>query len=223
MMIKRSFLLFLSFTLTGISFSQDSDFGVWAGVNAGHKLLKKLDAEISVGLRTSNSSSQVEQYYFEGGLQYKFSKNVSLSGAYKLLERRESDSKYYPRHKLYLDLKGTLPAGSFSFSGRARIQRTSKTYIEDDEDLNANYIGRLKIQASYNFKSLPIKPYVYGESFSPVFSDSGFNISKYRLSAGTQLKITRIISLNTEYIFQRDFKPDISSRHIISINFNIRF
>jgi hypothetical protein len=222
-MTKKGFFLFLFILISGISYSQDDDFGLWFGVSAKHEILKKLDAEISGCLRTFNNSAQIEQSFIEGGVQYSYNKYISLSGSYRLVSSLEDDSKYYFRHKLFLDLKATLPSGNFSFSGRARIQRTTKTYIENEEDMISRYYGRLKLKAAYNIPSLPLKPYFYFEPFLPLSSDSGFEVSKYRLSAGAELQITGKTSLEAEYIYQRDYKPDISVAHIISINYKIKF
>jgi hypothetical protein len=223
MMIKKSLLIFLFILITGIAFSQEDDFGIWFGVNSKHKLLKNLDVELSGCLRTFNNASQIEQSLLEGGGQYNFNKFISASGSYRLISKLEDDSKYYFRHKLFLDAKATLPSGNFSFSLRARIQRTTKTYIEDEEDLISKYYGRLKFKAEYNIPAFLLSPYIYCEPFLPVFSDSGFKISKNRLSVGTELQITRRSSVDLEYIFQRDYQPHISNGHIISLNYTIKF
>jgi hypothetical protein len=223
MMTKRFFIMLLFILTAGITYSQDDDFGIWLGVSAKHELLKKLDVELSGCVRTFNNTSQIEQSFLEGGIQYDPNKILSISGSYRLISKLEDDSKYYFRHKLFLDLKATLPSGNFSFSGRARIQRATKTYIKDDEDLISKYFGRFKLQAAYNTPAFPLKPYIYCEPFFPLFSDSGFKISKNRLCAGAELQISMKNSIEAEYIFQRDYTPHISDCHIISVNYKIKF
>ena len=223
MMIKKTALLILLILVAGIAYSQDDDFGLWFGVDVNHEIIKKMDAEFSGALRTFNNSSQIEETFLEGGLQYNFKKYISLSGSYRLTSRVEDDSKYYFRHKLFLGLKATIPSGNFLLSGRAMIQRTTKTYIEDEEDLSAYYYGRLKLRTEYDFPAFPVSPYIYYEPFIPVFSDSGFQIDRNRFSAGAKLKITVKSSLEAEYILQRDFQPHISDKNIISFNYKINF
>jgi hypothetical protein len=223
MMIKRLLLIFLFLPCAVISYAQEDDFGIWLGVTARHELIKKLDIELSGCVRTFNNSSKIEQSFLEGGAQYNLSNNISLSGSYRLIRNLEKDSKYYFRHKLFLDLKATLPSGNFSLSGRARIQRVTKTYINNDEDLISKYYGRLKLRAAYDITSFPLKPYLYLEPFFPLFSNSGFKISKHRLSAGAELKISQKSTVEAGYIFQRDYQPHIYNIHIISINYNIEF
>jgi hypothetical protein len=223
MMIKKTFLLFLFISIAGISFSQEDDFGIWLKVNAKHELLKKLDIDFSGSIRTFNNTSQIEQSFFEGGIQYNFNKYISTAGYYRLINNLEDNSRYYFRHKLFLDLKASVPSGNFSFSGRLRIQRATKTYIEDEEDLLARYYGRLKLKTSYKIPSFPVKPYLYIETFSPLCSDEKFEISKYRFSIGSELRVTRRSSVDLGYIFQRDYHPHISNEHIISIEYNVKF
>lgn len=222
-MIKKTFLLFLFISFVGLAFSQEDDFGVWLGVNAKHKIIKKLDVDFSGCIRTFNKTSQIEQSFLEGGIEYNVMKHLSLSASYRFINKLEDNSKYYFRHKLFFDVKANIPAGNFSFSGRLRFQRTTKTYIEDNEDLIAKYYSRFKLKVSYSIPDFPLKAYVYCEPFIPVFSNSGLKVSKNRLSAGAELQIANKSSVELEYIFQRDYQPHISNEHIISLSYKIKF
>ncbi len=222
-MIKRSALFFLFLASTSYSFSQDDDFGIWTALNFRYGIIKNLSTEVSGSIRTFNNTSQVEQSFWELGLQYKISKTFSAAASYRIISMLEDDSRYHPRHKLFLDFKTTLPSGNFEFTGRVRLQRTTKTYIEDTEDEIARYYGRLKLQAKYNLPSSPVKPFLYFEPFVPFNSGSGFRLSKYRLSAGIELRITRHLSVEPGYVFQRDYMPHISNQHVLSADINLKF
>jgi hypothetical protein len=222
-MIRRLAILSLFLMVPVGCLAQDDDFGFWLGANVSHSLSKKIDAELSGCVRTFKNTSQIEQSFIEGGIQYSFSKYISLSGSYRLTSNLEDDSKYYFRHKIFFDLKAGFPVGNFSFSGRARIQRASKTYIENDSDLDPEYTLRLKLKAIYNISAFPLKPYIYYEPFIPVFADSAFEIGKNRFSFGSELKITARSSINMEYIFQRDYQPHIADINIISISYDFKF
>ena len=223
MTIRKIFLTLTLIAIPLLIYSKGDDFGIWTGVNVKHKIVKKLDAKVSGALRTFDNNSKIDQSYLEGGLEYDFNKYISVSGSYRLISKLEDNSEYYFRHKLFIDLKGTLPAGRFDLSLRARIQRTTKTYIEDEEDLISKYFGRLKLKAGYNTPSFPINPFISCEFFSPDLSDRGFGITKNRFAAGGELKLTKKTSLEAGYIFQRDYKPHISDIHIFSIDYNIKF
>ncbi len=223
MMIKRILLVITIISFATISFSQESDFGTWLGVSAKYEPTKKFDIDLSGCLRTYNSSSKVEQSFVEGGLQYNFNKHLSVGGSYRLISKIEDNSSYYFRHKLMFDVKTSFSSGNFSFSARARLQRTTKTYIEDDEDLISKYYSRLKLKAEYSIPSFPLKPYVYFEPFVPVFNGEKLEMAKNRFGFGSELKINKHNALELEYIFQRDFLPHISNQHIISLNYKIKF
>jgi hypothetical protein len=222
-MIRRVLIAVPLFAFAYSAFGQNDDFGIWLGIDIRHQIIKNLDVTLAGCMRTFNKTSQVEQYFVEGGLQYKFTKNLSTAVSYRLVNTLEDNSSYYFRHKLFLDLKGSLPVNKFDLSLRIRMQRTTRTYIEDSKDLDSEYAGRVKLKAEYNLSSFPVVPYLYMESFSPVFSGSRLSMSKTRYSAGAQLKITRNSSIEAEYIFQRDFQPKISNEHIVSLNYKIKF
>jgi hypothetical protein len=223
MMIKKIALLIHLILISGIASAQDDDFGLWFGVDAKHEILKNLDVEFSGALRTFNNSSQIDETFLEAGLKYNFNKHISLSGSYRLTNKLEDDTKYYFRHKIFFGLKADIPLGYFLFSGRAMIQRTTKTYIENEEDLSAFYYGRLKLKAEYDFPSFPLSPFIYYEPFIPIFSDSGFKIDRNRFSSGAELQITDKSSIKIEYIYQRDFQPHIADENIISLTYKIEF
>ncbi len=79
---------------------------VHANVKAG--VTQKLNAEVSLELRTFENAGKVEQGFFEAGLEYKLIDYLSVAGSYRLTDELEDDSKYYLQHHFILDLKGNL-------------------------------------------------------------------------------------------------------------------
>ena len=223
MMTKKWLTVLLLFILPLITFSQKKDFGIWYGVSAEHKLTKKLELDLSTNIRTFSNAAKIEQLFLEGGLAYELNKHLAIAGSYRLTKNIEHNNSYYFRHKVMMDIKGSMPAGNFSFSCRLRFQTAIKTYIKDENDKYPNYTGRVKLKAIYTTPTFPVNPYVYVESFSPMFSDKTRTIEKNRYAAGAELRILKQHSLEVEYIFQRDYLPHISDINIISINYNIRF
>lgn len=223
MMIKRITLVFCLVLPAVLSNGQDADFGIWPEFNTEFRLLKRLNACTTMSLRTFNNSSQVEQGFAEAGLQYKLIRNLSVAGSYRLIKEIEDDSKYYYRHKIFLDLKYSVPVRNLTVSARFRMQRTAKTYIEDKDDLLAGYCARVKLKSEYDIPSSLITPFIYVESFTPLFTASGFEISKYRAAAGAEVKINRHSSLEIGYLYQREFKKEIVTSHIILLSYNLKF
>jgi hypothetical protein len=214
-----SFLIFLPFT----AFTRDKDFGIWYGISVKHDIFKNMEINISAVVRTYDNASKIEQEFLEGGLEYKFNPNLSAMGSYRLTSNIEDNSRYYIQHKWFLDFKGNLPVADFSISCRLRFQSRIKTYIEDEEDKLPDYTGRIKLKALYKTLSFPINPYMYVESFLPMFSDKTRTIGKNRFSAGIEFAISKRYSIEAEYIFQRDYLPDLSDENILSVNLSIKF
>jgi hypothetical protein len=214
-----SFLLFLPFA----AFTQDKDFGIWYGISVKHDFLKNLDLNFSAVIRTFNNASKIDQEFLECGLGYKFSRYLSAMASYRLTNSIEDNFRYYFQHKWLLDLKGNLPVSDFHFTCRLRFQTRIKTYIEDEEDNFPDYTGRVKLKVIYKAPSFPVNPYVYVESFFPMFSDKTRIIENNRFAAGLEYSISKRYSIDAEYLFQRDYLPDLSDENIISINLNIKF
>ena len=223
MTTRRVYTGLLLFFLTIPAFSQEKDFGVWYGISAQHKLNEKFDVELSTNVRTFNNAAKIEEAFIEGGLVYNLSKRFSIGGSYRFSESIEDNNSYYIRHKFLLDLKGGLPVGKLTFTGRLRFQSRIKNYIEDEEDDHPDYTGRLKIKVLYKTPTFPVNPYLYMETFCPMFSDKSRTIEKNRFGAGLDFSIAKQHSVDIEYIFQRDYLPHISDINLISVNYNIKF
>jgi hypothetical protein len=223
MMIKKLIIILLVSSISGIVLSQENDFGLWFQIDGEHVFTKKLDGQLSLALRTFDNSSRIDEVFAEGGLQYSFNKYFSAAASYRLTNKSEENFEYYLRHKVFLSVRSSVPVGNFIFSGRLMMQRTTKSYIEEEEDLSPKYTLRFKVRSYYNIPAFPLNPYLYCEFFAPFSSGSGLSIGKNRLSGGADFKINSRNSLQLEYIFQRDYQPHLSDENIISLSYKIKF
>jgi len=223
MMTRKWTIMILFLLLPNIVRSQDDDFGTWASLEARYGLSKKFSLEVNGALRTFKNSSTIDEGFVEGGINYKVNSYLGISASFRLIDKYEYDGGYYFRHKFFVAVRPSLPVGRFTFSGRAMLQRTTKTYIEDDADLSAVYAGRFKLKAYYNIPAFPLNPYVYCETFVPLSSGYDRKISKNRFSVGAELKLNKRNSIELEYIFQRDYLPHLSDMNIISVNYAFKF
>jgi hypothetical protein len=222
MTIKKLFLLFLLSGIFAASYSRDDDFGIWYGVTAEHKLIRKLELDLTGNIRTFKNASKIDEAFLEAGLTYKFNKYVSVGASYRFTEFYEDDEAYHPRHKWFIDIKGTLPLGDLSVSARFRFQERYKTYFEDEDDKIPDSHGRYRLKALYNVPSFPVNPYVAAEIFCPMFTSTTRSIDKDRFIFGVEYNIKKH-SIELEYMFQRDFLPHISDLNVISIGYNVEF
>jgi hypothetical protein len=222
-MIKRILLFPPLFLITLTAFSQKKDFGIWYSIEAEHKIIKKLELDLSTAVRTFNKASKIEEFFLEAGLDYKFNKYFSVAGSYRITENIEDDNSYHLRHKFFVDVKGFLPLGYFTLSGRFRFQERYKTYFEDEEDKIPDAHSRYRLRLGYDTPTFPLNPYISAEIFCPMFNNPVRVIDKKWLTAGLELKITNRQSVEGEYIFIRDYLPKLSDLHLISINYKIKF
>ncbi len=224
MMMIRKIILVLFLSALAINlYPQKKDLGIWYGISAEHKFSKKLELDLSSCLRTFDNASGIEEGFLEAGLQYKITGFLSGSASYRITENIEDDDSYHLRHKWFVDLKGSLEPGDFAFSLRLRFQERYKTYFEDENDKLPDSHLRARLKAEYDIPSFRINPYVSAELFCPVFRDPGRTIDKSRVGAGFEYNINKKQSIETEYIFQRDFLPKLRDLHIISVNYNFIF
>jgi hypothetical protein len=223
MMIKRWSALFFACLLPLTAGAQSDDFGIWYSATARLGITARLDADISAELRTYNNAGKVEQGFLEAGFNYKLTDFLSAGASYRLTEAIEDDSRYHPQHKLFLEVKGNLKPGNFTVQGRVRYQIRFKTYIEDAEDKIPDHTVRLKLKAVYRTTAFPLNPYLYSETFIPVFRNSEKLIGKNRFGAGVEYSISKKHSIEAGYIFQRDYLPHLIDEHIIQAGYTFSF
>lgn len=223
MMIKRPFFFVALFFLGISGYSQTDDFGIWYNISGERKLVKKLELDLSACIRTFDKASKIEEAFLEAGVAYKFNKYLTAGVAYRITENIEDNDSYYLRHKWFVDLKGTLPAGDFTFTGRVRFQERYKTYFEDENDkVPVSHIrGRLKVH--YNTPSFPVNPYLAAEYFFPIRSNTDKSVDKKRYMAGIEYNIAKKHSVSLEYLYQRDYHPKLSNMNILSLNYDFKF
>jgi len=221
-MIRRFGAVLILGILTLSLPAQEKDFGIWYGASVKKGVSDKIRLVASGMLRTFQNASKVEQGFLETGAAYKITRNIDVEISYRLTSAFENDSKYHFQHKAFLDLKGDVKHSNFTFSGRLRFQTRVKTYLEDYADKFPDYTGRIKVKAYYRTQSFPLNPYVYYESFSPMFANSERLIGKNRFSLGLEYKLSKMHSIEVEYIYQRDYLPKLSDTNIISLNLNLK-
>jgi len=204
-------------------FSQEKDFGIWYCFDGEFRLAKKLDLDFSSNLRTFNDASSVEQIFGEIGLTYKPVKFLALAGSYRLTGKTEDDTEYHPRHKFFFDVTGSSDLGRFTLTGRYRLQRQDKTYFEDPDDEVPDYYSRLRAKLAYRTKSFPVNPYITTEVFVRMFENTEKIPDKFRISAGAEYKFNKHHSVEMEYIFERDYLPDLIDTNIIALTYNLKF
>ena len=224
MMIKRTILIFSClFIVSILANSQDKDFGIWYSISAEKDLIKNIELDVDLDLRTFKDAEKIEEAFIDLGITYKFNKFLSATAGYRFTEFMEDDDTFHPRHKWFTDLKGKVSFGDFDISARLRYQQRYKTYIEDENDKESKRVGRFKFQTSYDIPSFPLNPYISAELFFPLFIESSRSIEKTRFTVGLEYNFSKKHSIEAEYLYQRDNYPKLLDMNIISLNYKLKF
>lgn len=222
MMIRRTILSALLLLAAMSAFCQD-DFGIWYNVSAEHKLVKKLQLDLSGSIRTFDNAGKIDEAFLEGGLTFKITKFLAVAGAYRFTDSREKDGTYHARHKWFADIKGDASLGRLSVAARFRFEKRYKTYFLDDNDDIPVTNGRVKLKTLYNIRSFPVNPFISAEIFVPMFTDAKRDIGKGRYMVGVEYNIAKRHSVDIAYMFQRDYLPHISDINVLSLEYNLKF
>ncbi len=204
-------------------FSQEKDFGIWYNASVRFDIINNLEADISSSFRTFDNAGKLEEGFIEGEFSYKFNDYLAAAASYRISENIDDDDAYHIRHKWFVHVKGTLPLGDLEISGRIIFQQRYKTFIEDENDKLPTSHARFRIKAQYDFPSLPVDPYLYGELFCPLFKDSERIIDKKRAGGGFEVDITARHEVQVGYIFQRDYFPDLTDENILTLGYTFKF
>ena len=215
-MMNRLLLVSVLLLLSSIVLTaQKTDFGMWYEANAEYDIVKGLRLDFEASIRTDQNASKIEKFYFEPGLRYKFNDYFAAGIYYRLTEQRETIDKsegiyeFHPRHRWFVQLKGSLPVNRFTLSARYRFQEQFKTYIEDPGDEIPAWAHRLRLELGYDIKGLPLAPYANVEMQSGLFSPNDILIEKWRYIVGAEYTFNKKHTVGLEYIYNvsKDSKP----------------
>ena len=222
MMIKRILPLAGILLLSIVTKAQDNKYGIWYEADANFKIVKSLKAEIAGCLRTDENASNIESYYFEGGLKYKVNKYFSAGAYYRLIENKEKDSSFYARHRWFIQLNGEVPIGRFNISARYRFQEQIKTFIKDPEDEEPGFYNRFKLKLDYDVPGIPLEPFISAEAFSETFASNGIFVEKTRFSGGITYNINKKHAVTLEYIYQTSEVTKPHYFNIFALNYSFK-
>lgn len=223
MTIKRPILALFLFSIWYVSFGQTKDFGIWYSGNVSHEIFKNTEIGLGATVRTNQNASHTDQFFFDGGITYKFNKYVSLSGNYRWIFKDENNNGFFSRYRYYTDLKLSYPLYNFKLSTRFRFQGQYKQYAEKPEDKLPGYFARCKTQVYYNWPFSPFNPYVGMEWFYPIGNDINRSVDQKRFSAGIQYKINKKHTLEAEFIFQREYQQVLNDLGVFSVSYGWEF
>lgn len=257
--MKRLFCIIWSFIGIAVTANaQGDDFGMWYELGAEKKVSQKWSVGLEGEFRTRNNSKTADRWSAGVSAEYKIMKGLKAAAGYTFLYDNNAEeltwknslpNKWTPsywgsRHRLFLQVAGSVSAGNFSFSLRERWQYTYRPEAQDkkynfswDEDANDNdYISgytmepvkgkgknmlRSRLQVNYDIPKYKFEPFANVE----MFNDKD-GIAKMRYQAGTDYKIKKRHVLSLTYRYQSVNSNDDDNEancHMIGLGYKFKF
>ena len=222
--------------------AEGDDFGIWTEVDVEKKVSKKLSLEGGLEMRTRDHVKTVDRWSGSVGASYKLTDWLKASAGYTLLydnnekwntNQTKVANFWGTRHRFNVSLTGSVDFGNLSVSLRERWQYTyrpektvERTKVTNGKVEDKTYNGkgknvwRNRLQLKYKVSSM-WRPYVNGETYV-----AGSGLEKYRLSAGTEIRLSKKHSFDVKYLFQKscsDDDDDEGNRHILGVGYTFKF
>lgn len=228
----------LFFLLPGTSRAQgtvsdlESDFRGRLSVEADHKLAKGLHLGLEAEGRFNDNFGSFSRFQAGASISYKALPWLKLGGGYLFIGKINSSGELKPRHRFYLDAKGTWKSGDWNFSLKERLQLTHRNVsnpysntpnaLQLKSRLKALYkgFGRIQPYALAEARVLFNAPACtatwdgeeyYGYSFNG-YTDSYLN--RIRGGLGVEYKLNKKSSIElfslTDYCYDKKAKTSVS-------------
>lgn len=181
------------------------DFEFWSGVELKYKINKKWSATLEEQLRLRDNAKNVDIYFTELGLNYKFDKHFDLGFNGRFIRDNDDFGKIqgYENHfRWNADLSYSHKISDFDFKYRFRYQTKNELGISELQgDIPSNVV-RFKYGVDYNFKSWKLDPEFSTEIFKETQPDNEFD--KIRFTLGTTYKTKSYGDIGAFYRMEKE-------------------
>lgn len=220
---KRPAAILLAMLLAAAVAGQKTDYGIWYEAKAEKDIWKGLRADLEASLRTNENAGNIDKFYIEPGLRYKFNDYFNAGIYYRFIDQKEKDERFHPRHRWFVQLKGTAPSvARFTFSVRYRIQQQFKTHIEDPEDAEPQWYQRVRLEIDYDVRGIPLRPYINAEMHSQLLNPNEYVADKWRSMVGIEYTIHKRHTVGLEYIYNDSRVTKPPYENLLGITYSIK-
>ena len=228
-MMKKIFIstLLLLSVFSAKLFSQQNDLGMWNTFNFEYKLSKKFSLNATEEFRLKENLSQINLFYTNLGVSYRFNENFKFSPTYRFIQKRFDDGFFGMKHRLMLDFSYKHKFGPLNFSTRTRLQGEIAYPNASALWKNIEYYWRQKFDFSFDLNSSRFSPYFGIETrvqfYTPYIKEfQGFGFSRTRIYAGCDFKINLYNTVGAYYLIQNDFQVnDPTTLYIIGLEYSL--
>lgn len=223
MMNRKPVILLLAILLSALAAAQDTDYGIWYEAKAEKEVWRGLRLDLEASIRSNEKAGNIEKFYLEPGLRYKFNDWFNAGIYYRFIDQKEKDDKYHPRHRWFFQMKGTAPSvARFTFAVRYRVQQQFKTYQEDPEDEEPQWYQRVRFELDYDVRGVPLKPYINAEMHTQLFSPNDFFADKWRSIAGIEYTLNKKHTFGIEYIYNESRVTKPPYENILGLTYSVK-
>ena len=175
----------------------ETDLGGRLSVELDRKIKKGVHVVADAEMRLSDNFSQMGRYQAGLGMSYKVNDWLKTQAGYVLIETMNSSGEWKPRHRVYLDLTGTLKTGDWRFSLKERLQLTHRIGINIYQTTPNALSLKSRVKAEYKGFS-NVDPYLFVELRTalndPACSASwdGSTYSDYTFKGYSDINLNRV-------------------------------
>lgn len=180
---------------------------------------KKLSLEAGVEARFKDNIRSTDRIHTFVEATYDINKNVKVGGEYILVNMYDSDIKAWDnnRHRVNLNVEGSIEFGDVELSLRERVQTTFRTdSVNRYEKCDPEAILRSRVMAVYKISMTRWSPYILFElhntlnapkavaNFKTDKYETDNYITRYRGGVGVKYRVDRNHRLDFYYYFDFD-------------------
>lgn len=222
-MIRKATVGLIAMLFSVIAAGQKTDYGIWYEASASKDIWKGLRADLEASVRTNENAGNIEKFYLEPGLRYKFNDYFNAGVYYRFIEQKEKDDLYHARHRWFFQMKGTAPSvARFTFSVRYRIQQQFRTYYKDPEDREPQWYQRVRLELDYDVRGIPLKPYINTEMHLQLSDPNDFVADKWRSMAGIEYTLNKKHTFGLEYIYNDSRVTKPPYENLLGVTYSVK-
>jgi len=195
--------------------SAENEVLLWNSASVRYKPHKQIKFELSQHFRFDQNITQLESIMPELEMEYRPTKWIDVGVGYRYIYERTKNGDLEPAHRYHIQAATSQDFGPIELSYRLRYQEKHEV---DEYD----YSSRLRNKLSLEFDTdTAYSPILSAELFlNPRYRP--FEIPKYRIAAGSKIKLHKHHRLTVRYFYQPDLTDSDLREHIVSMKYQYR-
>jgi len=195
-----------------------SEPAFWLKTGLSKKVNKKFDIDLSLENRWTEGLAFHQTYFGEFGLSFNPNKQFTLSGFYRLINRRKDEaSPYNTRHRFFADLSYSKKFGVLKLKNRVRYQNQFRD-TDNEIAFDKSYL-RNKLEFGLDNKTI-FEPYISAD----LFYQMGGSFEELRWKVGSDIKLTKSHRLDIGGFLSQPLGDNFEGRRfVIDLSYKFRF